>query len=811
MTSSNDWVLATEESGYTRHFGADALPIRIGGRPEDDITLAGTDGSLQIGMLDGVFFVQAARGTRNLRVQSELLKGSRRVGDGDVIALDSARLTCRLVGGRLSLSIEAHVTAGDTAPPDLEELARGGSSVDGEIEIKPISFRTADGDETPRGPRMSAGKVALGAAFAVLAVLGWFAFTAKSVELVFEPVPDSFSLPGTVMKVRMGDRLLLRSGSHRVTANLEGYYPLDTSFDVGRSPDQTIELSLTRLPGLISFETDPEVGADVRVDGESLGRTPIVDAEIRPGAHQLEFSAERFLTKVASLDVEGGHQRQSMTVTLTPNWAPVSLATDPPGAEIRVDGAVVGSTPMTMELEAGERRIEVVLRGFNAWSERLNVVAATPQELPLVKLTPADGRLDLASTPSEAVVSVDGEFRGRTPLTLALSPGRKHVITLTKPGFESASRELSVQADSGRHLDIELEKLFGAVTIDSEPPNAEIWVDGLRSGVTPTELTLSAVSHQIEIRDSGFAAQTAEITPRPGFPQQLSFELEALDESSGSGYAPTIRTFLGQELELIPAGQFTMGSSRGEQGRRSNEVLRDVKISRAFYLGAREVTNAEFRAFDPNHNSGSYAGVSLNEDDQPVVQVTWEEAVQYLNWLSIQDGLQPVYAQSGDSWTPVRPLRSGYRLPTEAEWAWAARAAGRDESLIYPWGQTLPPPDRSGNYADLSASQILKNHLVTYNDAFDVAAPAGSFGADALGLFDLGGNVAEWVQDYYAIDVAPPDGVLVDPLGPETGRFHMVRGSSWQSATVMDLRLAYRSYSADARDDLGFRLARNLE
>ena len=94
--SSNDWILATEESGYTRHFGADELPIRIGGRPADDITLAGTDGSLQIGMLDGVFFVQAARDTRNLRVQSELLKGSRRLEDGDVIALDNARLTCRL-------------------------------------------------------------------------------------------------------------------------------------------------------------------------------------------------------------------------------------------------------------------------------------------------------------------------------------------------------------------------------------------------------------------------------------------------------------------------------------------------------------------------------------------------------------------------------------------------------------------------------------------------------------------------------------------------------------------------------------------
>src|SRR5690606_14932461 len=125
------------------------------------------------------------------------------------------------------------------------------------------------------------------------------------------------------------------------------------------------------------------------------------------------------------------------------------------------------------------------------------------------------------------------------------------------------------------------------------------------------------------------------------------------------------------------------------------ETLRRVKLNRAFYLGAHEVTNAEFRMFRAEHDSGEFAGLTLNDDEQPVVNVGWNDAARYLNWLSIRDGLQPVYEERGGNMEPVRPLRNGYRLPTEAEWAWAARFAERETALVYPWGTELPPPDRS--------------------------------------------------------------------------------------------------------------------
>lgn len=810
---ARDSSVTIEYLGRRHEFGASELPVTIGGDADARLRVDGLPGEIRIGGHDGAFFVEAGRGARNLRVSGELLAGSRRLADGDVIAFDRARLTCRIAAAQLELGVDLLVTAGDTAPPEHSEVA-GGADADYDV-VKPVSFKLPPvvAVEAERSP-WNATTAGAAAVLAVLVVFAWFAFTAKSVALNFEPEPASVTLPSTLFKIRFGDHYLLRPGAHRVAATLDGYYPLNTEIEVSKASGQTIELKLTKLPGLVTLTTDPEATARVLLDGMPLGETPLKDAEIAPGVHRFELSADRFLSQVVELDVRGAHERQSLVAKLTPNWAPVTLTTQPPGASITVDGAAVGVAPLEMQLTAGERQIEARLTGYNAWTGKVLVTAGTPLQLPEVKLPLADGRVDVVSNPSEANVSIDGEFRGRTPFTVRLAPGRSHELTLTKPGYETATRNLSVAADSGRKLEIELTAQYGEIEIASKPVGADVLVDGERRAATPATLSLTGVSHDIEVRQTGFASVKQKVTPRPGFPQKLEFELTSLDQSSGSGYATVRKTGQGQELKLIPSGQFTMGSSRRDTYRHANEVLRPVRLTHAFYLGVREVTNAEFRALMPEHKSGEFGGKTLDDPDQPVVRVGPGDAMQYLNKLSIRDGLQPVYEERQGEWVAVRPLRTGYRLPTEAEWEWAARFAGRDAAqpaLVFPWGADLPIPDRSGNWADISANKILPTTLVTYNDGYPVSAPAGTFDPNPVGIRDLGSNVSEWIQDYYVVDITENTKLIEDPLGPESGQLHVVRGASWRSATIADLRVAARSYGSDAREDIGFRIARNLE
>jgi formylglycine-generating enzyme required for sulfatase activity len=264
-------------------------------------------------------------------------------------------------------------------------------------------------------------------------------------------------------------------------------------------------------------------------------------------------------------------------------------------------------------------------------------------------------------------------------------------------------------------------------------------------------------------------------------------------------------------MVLIGPGRFTMGASRREPGRRANEVLREVAITKPFYLAVREVTNREFREYKSGHLSGAYGGHNLEIDHHPVVNVTWQDAARYCNWLSEKAGLTPVYVERAGSLVPRSPFPGGYRLPTEAEWAWAARYAGSTSPTKYGWGNALPVPNGSGNYGDASAESTLGSAVPNYRDGYPATAPAGSFAPNNLGLYNLGGNVAEWIQDFYTFTPSSPGVVEQDPTGPASGALHVIRGASWMDTAVTELRLTAREGGDQPRPDLGFRIARSAK
>jgi len=158
----------------------------------------------------------------------------------------------------------------------------------------------------------------------------------------------------------------------------------------------------------------------------------------------------------------------------------------------------------------------------------------------------------------------------------------------------------------------------------------------------------------------------------------------------------------------------------------------------------------------------------------------------------------------------LKLLTTGYRLPTEAEWAWAARFQGTATPVKYPWGNKLPVPAGGGNYGDESGRPILSNWIQGYDDGYPVTAPVDSFEPNSLGLYHLGDNVAEWVHDVYSVALTAGGAVERDPVGPSEGELHVIRGSSWMDSSVSELRLTYRDYGKAPRPDVGFRIARYL-
>jgi formylglycine-generating enzyme required for sulfatase activity len=674
--------------------------------------------------------------------------------------------------------------------------------------IRPSAFKPTQEtvDERPWHQRHRAALIWGLLALAVAWFL-WFIFTAKSVRIVIEPREADWEISGG-FDLELGGVNVLRQGNYELEAEAGGYLPLTVPLTVGEARNQEFRVTLQKLPGLISFSAEPG-DVTITIDDTEVGTTPLVDIEVPAGDHQVLFSHPRYQPQVLELSVEGKHQPQSLSATLAPNWADVTITTAPAGATIFVDDQEVGVTPAVVELVAGRRDVRLKLSGYKAWQDTVEAVADTNITLANVNLAPADGLVNIATSPQGAGVTIDGQYHGTTPLEVSLKPGRRHRVRVFKPGFQAATRSIDVRTNEEHVLKISLAAQRGTVVVRARPADANLYIDGVKKGPADQTFELSSAPHKIEISKEGYAAYTTTLTPQPGLTQEVKVRLLTLAEARMAALKPRVKSGAGDELILMEAGTFTMGASRREPGRRANEPLRQVTLSRLYYLASKEVTNKQFRVFAAGHSSEDFEEQDLNDDDQPAVNVGWQEAALYCNWLSKKDKLPAFYAVEFGKVVGIDASATGYRLPTEAEWAWAARTLPDvDEVKRFPWGTEFPPKNRHGNYADLSASHLVGRVIFGYNDNYMVSSPVATFAADDRGFFDLGGNVAEWVNDFYAIPSPDP---ATDPLGPESGEYHLIKGSSWMHGTITDLRLSYRDYGVDGRADLGFRIARFAE
>ncbi len=674
--------------------------------------------------------------------------------------------------------------------------------------IEPATFTRADPTRESRRLYLKPVPVAIASALAILIVAVGFMFSARAVRLETEPADASVTVTAGFFTYRLGERYMMLPGDYVVDAHRPGYESLSQQITVTGEADQEFSLSMQRLPGILTITTIPEVTATVLVDQQPVGRTPLVLDEIAPGLHDISIQPERYLPFDTEIDIEGMRVAQEIVAELAPAWAEVTLDSMPGGATILADDVEVGQTPATIELLRGTRMLQLRQPGFKTWQTSLEVTAGIDQALDTVQLIRADGTVLVATDPDSASVTINDRFEGQTPLEIKLRPGERYRIELSKAGFEKETRTVDVAADEDVALSVRLRPVMGVIRLMVEPAGAELFVDGVSRGEPGQQIELTASSHDIEIRKPGYATYRTEVTPKPGLTQQLMVQLQTEDEAALAAIPTAFASAGGPEFKLIIPDELSMGAGRREPGRRSNEIEKSVRLTRPYYLSVHEVSNEQFQQFAPNHDSGVLGRSLLNQGERPVVNVSWEDAARFCNWLSQKDGLPPAYVLKDGRFQAVVPMTIGYRLPTEAEWAWAARYASGTPTR-FPWGEVMPPTEVHANYADESARNMVPYFIAGYDDTYRGPAPVGSFFANTLGIHDLAGNVSEWIHDFYSIELVREQ--LVDPTGPEQGEYHVVRGSNYTHGRFSELRWTFRDYGSAPKPDVGFRVARYVE
>ncbi len=373
-------------------------------------------------------------------------------------------------------------------------------------------------------------------------------------------------------------------------------------------------------------------------------------------------------------------------------------------------------------------------------------------------------KLALQSALPNTTVSIGDTSYGICPVTLTLEPGIYTVkFSWNKVPINGESK--TIELDFGQSAQYKAGADIGLIHLEGLPEGAPLMVNDTPLAGKLEELALKAGNTVLKIADENYRPWSSEVAVVAGAIQKVKV-------NSGKMVVP---------LVFVQGGTFSMGSNSGGS---DEKPVHQVTIS-SFMIGKYEVTQEQYQRVigtnPSNFTSGSDAG------KRPVEQISWYDAVAFCNRLSEMEGLEKVYVINGTN-VSADFKRNGYRLPTEAEWEYAARGGEKSKNFTYAGSNDVR---QVAWYDDNSGKQPRVVGTMTPNE---------------LGIYDMSGNVWEWCWDWYG---SYGSGQQTDPLGASSGSDRVIRGGSWDYSAVA-LRSAYRScYSPDNRfDNIGFRVAR---
>ena len=511
-----------------------------------------------------------------------------------------------------------------------------------------------------------------------------------------------------------------------------------------------------------TVRTEPQ-GALVLL-GDHANKSPATFTELEPAKYNLRIMSPGFEPVETVVDLSIKNPPDPPLFKLTRSRGALEIESDPAGASFSLrseDGNVsrTGVLPAKLsDLPTGKYSLRA-RRGDWEMNEAIEVQRGQTTRKSFAFVS---APLNITSEPGDAEVLLDGNSQGRTPLHIDV-PARAHELVARLAGWPEEHQSIVVQTqhDNSAHF------LFanGSVKITSAPGGARVVADGRDLGQTPLvieEVKPGAVTYELRLPGYKAMSVTGQVDP-----QQQSFLAARLEKSANPEPGQPWTNSLG--MKFVPVG-----------GIRVSVWETRVQDYDAFCAATGRRHDPPDFAQGPTH---------------PVVKVNWLDAVAFCKWLTETERVENLLEDG-----------QAYRLPTDGEWSAAVGLVNergttpesRDGKIRneFPWGKQWPPPAGAGNYADKSGQRPRGAVIENYTDGFAQTSPAGSFKPNALGLYDLGGNVWEWCAEGYKGDSGT------------TGRdWGVLRGGSWATSSRSETQSSYRNVVDRAERDViyGFR------
>ena len=595
---------------------------------------------------------------------------------------------------------------------------------------------------------------------------------AGSLVLELSPADAQVSLPDSRLPYQPG--MALPAGEYRVLVRRAGYAEFSGTLRIEAGQRTTRAITLAEEPGSLVLELSP-ADAQVSLPDSRLPYRP--GMALPAGEYRVLVRRAGYAEFSGTLRIEAG-RRTTRAITLAEEPGSLVLELSPADAQVSLPDIESPYRP-GLALPAGEYRVVVRREGYEEFDDTLRIEAGqlTTRTITLVEEL---GSLMLEIEPRDArVILPDIGPRYRPGLAL---PAGEYRVVVRQAGYEEFEGTVRIEAGRRTTRAITLVEAPGSLMLELSPADAQVSLPDSRLPYQPG-MALPAGEYRVVVRQAGYEEfegtvrieagrrTTRAITLRRAVPAPVVEVFRDALKSGGEG----------PEMVVLPTGSFRMGDYGWSATpgitvtRTSEEPVRTVTISRPIAMGRYEVTFAEYDRFARATGRDLPKDRFWGRSNRPVIYVSQKDAQAYAVWLSKETGKR-------------------YRLPSEAEWEYAARAG---TSTRYSWGNEI---GRNRANCDGCGSEWDN----------DKPAPVGSFAANAFGLHDMHGNVWEWVEDCWHnnYEGAPSDGGAWT-TGCEESRT-VVRGGSWDLDPSW-LYSAYRNGLRPSRnDDVGFRLVQDI-